>query len=113
MRTAFTERSYLIESGQTMSGFADNIHSLELVNGRAWVTIEGVPFDFWLNCGERLSLPAGRLVVIESDGTDSRVQMRAPRGESFLAQLARKAARFFVRRPVLPPPVPACAGCTA
>jgi len=113
MRTAFTDRSYLIESGQTLSGFAGNIHSLELASGRAWITIEGVPFDFWLNSGERLTLPPDRLVVIEADGADSRIRMHAPPKRSALAGLSAWFARFFARRPAPVVPATTCMNCTA
>jgi Protein of unknown function (DUF2917) len=39
----------------------------KVVSGRAWVTIEGEPDDWFVGPGESFSVPAGRSTVIEAD----------------------------------------------
>lgn len=43
---------------------------LHLLQGRLWITIEGQAADWFLAAGESLSLPAGRLIVIECDSAE-------------------------------------------
>jgi Protein of unknown function (DUF2917) len=39
----------------------------KVVSGRAWVTVEGEPDDWFIRPGESFSVPAGRSTVIEAD----------------------------------------------
>lgn len=41
-----------------------------LLRGRVWITIEGEPQDWFAGAGEALTLPPGRLIVIECDSAE-------------------------------------------
>ena len=40
---------------------------LKVAGGRAWITVEGEPDDWFVLPGEAFSVPAGRSTVIEAD----------------------------------------------
>lgn len=91
MRGLFTTRSFTLNTGHALSGVARRTETLHILSGRAWITVEGLPQDYWLSAGDTLTVPHGRLTVIEADMADSRVEM-LPHGQSALQRLARRLA---------------------
>ena len=75
MRKLFTKSSLCISAGATVSGVFDHAEILEITTGKVWVTIEGSPDDHFLAAGDTLSIQPGRLIVIEADQQDSRVNL--------------------------------------
>lgn len=104
MTSLFTSASFELEPGQVLSGTARAEGSLHICSGRAWVTIAGSSSDFWLAAGDRLSVPPGRLVVVEADevgcaGYAGRLPARSPGRIAHLwAQLSRGSALPLLRR---------------
>lgn len=87
MRGLFTNGSLTICAGQAASGIARKPQMLRVVSGRVWLTVEGVPHDYWLDAGDTFEVMPGRLVVIEADTRDSRLAIPAPTANSVLASL--------------------------
>ena len=77
MRNLLASRSNIIAAGQAISGVADREQTLHVTCGRVWITIEGDSQDYWLCAGESLQIAPSRLVVIEADRVDSRVDLPA------------------------------------
>lgn len=96
MKILFTKEVHSLVSGQPVSGVAARPKTLCVLQGRVWLTVEGVAHDYWLCAGDTFTAPPGRLVVIESDQADSRLQVVATRRAAdrlaFSARL-RMAAR--------------------
>lgn len=101
MRKLFTESSFCVAAGSTVSGISDQAETLHVSSGLVWITVEGSPDDHWLKAGESLNVTAGRLIVIEADKLDSRVNLHG-------TQVARRSFDFFaplralVRQPSQP-----------
>ncbi len=104
MTNLFATDSSKIAAGRVVSGIADREQTLRVACGRVWITIEGSTRDYWLSAGASLQIAPGRLVVIEADGIDSRIQVPSPikeHGALFplngtgLRDLNRRLARFF------------------
>lgn len=97
MRGLFTNGSLIIGAGQAVSGIARTPQTLRVVSGRVWLTLEGVPHDYWLHAGDTFEVAPGRLVVIEADTHDSRLVIPAPTAKrtfaNWLAALRRPPAR--------------------
>jgi hypothetical protein len=70
MRNLFTTPSPFINVGNARSGIASRQQTLQIVNGSAWITIEGEPHDYWLATGDTLDIRPGRLVVVEANRED-------------------------------------------
>lgn len=87
MRGLFTNGSLTIGAGQAVSGIARKPQMLRVVSGRVWLTLEGVPHDYWLDAGDTFEVTPGRLVVIEADSHDSRLVIPTPTANSTLASL--------------------------
>lgn len=87
MRGLFTNGSLTIGAGQAVSGIARKPQALRVVSGRVWLTLEGVPHDYWLHAGDTFEVMPGRLVVIEADAHDSRLVIPTPTAKSRLASL--------------------------
>lgn len=75
MRKLFTKSSLHIAAGATVSGMSSETETLQVITGRVWVTVEGDLDDYWLEAGESISVAAGRLIVIEADKLESRVNL--------------------------------------
>lgn len=101
MRQLFTNRGLTIASGHAVSGIASEPHTMRVMSGRVWVTVEGVSHDYWLHAGDELTLIPGALTVMEADGADSRIELAAKATDSALSKLltqvrhlSRLAQRF-------------------
>lgn len=92
MRRLFTTESLTLEAGQAVSGIAQRPQTLKIVSGRVWVTVEGLPQDYWLSAGDTLPVVPGRLIVVESAHGASRVDTQLPTRQSVLSALYRQAA---------------------
>ncbi|WP_317205314.1 DUF2917 domain-containing protein [Janthinobacterium sp.] len=90
MRELFAN-SLNLQAGQAVSGVARKTRSLRIASGRVWITVEGELSDYWLDAGATFCVPAGRLVVIEADKLDSRVDFlsRPSAAAGLAAQLGR------------------------
>lgn len=106
MRNLFTNASPHVHAGSARSGVASRARTLQIVNGSAWITIEGEPDDYWLSSGDTLELRPGRLVVVEADGTDVALNLgpTTPSGlvavAAGAAQRAWRSLQLAVRRPI-------------
>jgi hypothetical protein len=89
MRKLFAKSSLCVRAGSTVSGISHQAETLQVASGRVWITIEGEPDDYWLSAGESLPVPANRLIVIEADLADSRVDLPAP-------AIGRRSFDFFM-----------------
>jgi hypothetical protein len=67
MKTLFDKESLTIQAGQVVSGIAPCEHILRVTRGLVWLTVEGLPEDYWLHAGQTFRLSPGLLVVIEAD----------------------------------------------
>jgi hypothetical protein len=75
MRKLFAKSSLCINAGAIVSGISNKPETLHVTLGKVWITVEGSPDDYWLQAGESVAVEAGRLIVIESDKQDSRVNL--------------------------------------
>lgn len=73
MRKLFTKQAITIPAGQTVSGVAVRNQTLRVLQGRVWITVEGISHDYWLSAGDSFTAIPGRLVVAEAHGIDSRI----------------------------------------
>ena len=87
MRGLFTNGSLTIGAGKAVSGIARKPQTLRVVSGRVWLTLEGIPHDYWLHAGDTFEVTPGRLVVIEADTHDSRLVIPTPTAKGILAGL--------------------------
>lgn len=76
MGELFTKNSHVISHGQILTGVASQAKTVHVASGLAWITIEGMPDDYWLHPGDDLSILPGRLVVIEAERGASRIDIR-------------------------------------
>lgn len=67
MRTLFTKTSMNIEPGEAISGVAKDSQTLRIATGRVWITVEGIPHDYFLHAGDSFTAIPGRLIVVEAD----------------------------------------------
>ena len=65
--TLFSQDKHALPAGAVLSGIADKPTILRVINGRAWITSAGRGGDHWLHSGQKLSLEAKRLIVVEAD----------------------------------------------
>lgn len=113
MRNLFTNPSPVVNAGATRSGVAPERKMLQIVNGSAWITIEGEPDDYVLRAGDALELAPGRLVVVEACldevafKVNSKTNPMSPPGTlnvgrriASALQRAWRAAHLALRRPV-------------
>lgn len=94
MRKVFTDSPIVVNAGSAWSGIASRPETLQIVSGSAWITIEGERSDYWLSPGDRLAIAPQRLVVIEPEHGDSRVEAVTPAPHGIgdrLADLASSA----------------------
>ena len=96
----FAKKSLAIPAGETASGVAKRPQTLRIVCGRVWITLEGMPDDHWLGAGDTLDIAVGRLIVVEADKFDSRVDIQLAAAQSnsrrlsaWLGQIAQACMR--------------------
>ena len=75
MIALFTSRIAALLPGQLTAGIAKRTEILHFRSGRAWLTVEGIPQDFWLEAGDSFIVPPGRKIVIEADKSECRVEV--------------------------------------
>jgi hypothetical protein len=97
MTNLFTNLKVIIAAGQVLSGSAERCQTLRVVSGRVWITVEGLPMDYWLFAGDSLTIPARRLIVVEADKTASCVQAQAPAKQHALAHLRIRFGNLLPR----------------
>jgi hypothetical protein len=106
MRNLFTTNSSLVNAGAARSGIAWRQQTLQIVNGSAWVTIEGELHDYWLSAGDALDIRPGRLVVVEASDQDVALKVAASASSAAqrtlggLAQQARRWLQLRLKQPV-------------
>jgi len=96
MQNIFTKRNIRLQAGDVMSLQVTRPVCLQVGSGRVWITVEGGRTDYWLAGGQSLDVPGQGLVVIESVGTVSKLQVGLCR-RHWLMRLAH-AVRTLVRR---------------
>lgn len=74
MRGLFTKQVLSIPAGQAISGIAGRAHTLRVVQGRVWITVEGIPHDYWLHAGDTFTTIPGRMTVVEADQAEGRIE---------------------------------------
>lgn len=82
MRELFTKENLSLVPGQAVSGIAARAETLRVLQGRVWLTVEGVAHDYWLCAGDTFTAQPGCLVVVEADRADSRIELIAARRAS-------------------------------
>lgn len=75
MNDLFAKNSHVISHGQLLTGVARQAKTVHVSSGLAWITVEGMPDDYWLHAGDYLSILPGRLVVIEAEKGASRIDI--------------------------------------
>jgi hypothetical protein len=106
MRNLFTTPDSLVNAGAVRSGIASRRQTLQIVNGSAWITIEGEPHDYWLSAGDTLDVNPGRLVVVEALKRDVAVSVAASASSGALhtlrvfTQRARRWLQLRLKQPV-------------
>ena len=74
MRNLFAKDAVALEAGHAVSGIAEQVRTLRVISGRIWLTIEGALDDHWLVAGDSVTLKPNRLIVLEADAIDSRIE---------------------------------------
>lgn len=113
MRGLFTNKSISIEAGQALSGMADKPHTLRVIRGRVWITVEGVSHDYWLHGGDMLAVVPGRLTVVEADASGGPADIRVEPQQPMLLQLGTQLHRMVRRLAQEKKPNAALARCAA
>ncbi|MGE5650994.1 MAG: DUF2917 domain-containing protein [Bacillota bacterium] len=100
MRSLFTKQSLTVLPGQVVSGIAGRVQTLRLRQGRLWITVEGIPHDYWLSAGDTFTTLPGRLTVVEADSAASRIDVESPASwpDALKTLAGALAARFASRR---------------
>lgn len=91
MRDLFTEGYVDIQAGQIVSGVAEQVETLSISSGCVWLTVEGASQDYCLEAGDTLTIPAGRLVVMETLAPSSLVRVGASVRIPALSQLSAQS----------------------
>ena len=76
MRKLLANESLSIGAGQAMSVTAPLAQTLQIVQGRVWVTVAGQGDDYWLSAGQFLNVAADSHIVIEAVKSNSVVQIQ-------------------------------------
>lgn len=90
MRGVFTTPSLVLEAGQAVSGVAGKAQMLRILQGRVWLTVEGISHDYWLSAGDSFPATPGRLIVIEADHGGSRVDIVSTQQPAMLKQFSKR-----------------------
>jgi hypothetical protein len=67
--------SLALSAGQTKSFVFAEPMQVHIVHGCVWLTVSGMPDDFWMADGEFIDVPAQRQIVIEAHKTDSVLEL--------------------------------------
>lgn len=97
MRGIFTKQYINIDAGDAVSGIANRARTLRILHGRVWLTVEGISHDYWLSEGDSFPVPPGLRIVLEADGSDSRIDVAGGSRSSILAGI-RKPVRELMQR---------------
>jgi hypothetical protein len=98
MRGLFANASLSIPAGEAASGIASRTETLRVRTGRVWITVEGVPHDYWLFAGDSFTASPGRRVVVEADQGESRIDVvPATQWSAMLKLLVRDLVQRFTR----------------
>jgi uncharacterized protein (DUF2345 family) len=76
MRKLLANESLTIGAGQAMSVTAPVAQTLQITQGRVWVTVSGQGDDYWLSAGQFLNVAADSHIVIEAHKGNSVVQVQ-------------------------------------
>jgi hypothetical protein len=76
MRKLLANESLAIGAGQALSVIAPVAQTLQITQGRVWVTVSGQGDDYWLSAGQFLHVAADSLIVIEAHKGNSVVQVQ-------------------------------------
>jgi hypothetical protein len=76
MRKLLANESLSIGAGQAMSVTAPVAQTLQIMQGRVWVTVAGQGDDYWLHAGQFLNVAADSHIVIEAVKGNSVVQIQ-------------------------------------
>ncbi|MEO6918216.1 MAG: DUF2917 domain-containing protein [Collimonas sp.] len=76
MRKLLANESLTIVAGQAMSVTAPVAQTLQITQGRVWVTVSGQGDDYWLSAGQFLNVAADSHIVIEAHKGNSVVQVQ-------------------------------------
>lgn len=76
MRRLLANESLSIGAGQAMSVIAPVAQTLQITQGRVWVTVAGQGDDYWLSAGQFLNVAADSHIVIEAIKSNSVVQIQ-------------------------------------
>lgn len=97
MRGLFTNDTLTLPSGQAVSGTVDRPRTLRILRGRVWITVEGIPHDYFLHAGDTFTAIPGRLIVVEAD-RDAGIDMACLAPKPALQRLEGWIARLAERR---------------
>jgi hypothetical protein len=59
-----------LDVGELRRCRARKARRLQVVSGRAWITLAGSPDDHFLQPGDSLALPAGADLLVQADGAE-------------------------------------------
>lgn len=96
MRDLFTIDSHSISAGHAVSGIANHARTLRVLRGRVWITVEGIPHDYFLHAGDTFTAIPGRLVVVEAD-QDAGIDMLCDIACRTSGSLGNRIAGFMAR----------------
>ena len=97
MRSLFTNDTLTLPAGQAVSGTAHRARTMRILRGRVWITVEGVPHDYFLHAGDIFTAIPGRLIVVEAD-RDAGIDMACLATKPALQRLESWIARLADRR---------------
>lgn len=98
MRGLFANQSLTIHAGEAASGIASRTETLRVRSGRVWITVEGIPHDYWLFAGDSFTAAPGRRVVLEADQGESRIDVvPTTQWSTMLKLLLRDLLQRFTR----------------
>ncbi|RZI43386.1 DUF2917 domain-containing protein [Herbaspirillum sp. HC18] len=98
MRGLFTSKALNIPTGQTVSGIAERVHTLQIQRGRVWITVEGIKHDYFLHAGDTFTTVPGKLTVIEAD-QEASVSLCRPNAQRILHGIGKWMSAFAQRLP--------------
>ncbi|HEY0847653.1 MAG TPA: DUF2917 domain-containing protein [Noviherbaspirillum sp.] len=94
MRDLFTNNTLSVPAGQAVSGVARSVHTLRVLRGRVWITVEGISHDYFLHAGDTFTAVPGRLIVLEAD-QDAGIDVLRP--ANTLRGIGNRMATFAAR----------------
>lgn len=76
MQDIADEESLSIAPFQLVSLGLEQQHTIRILCGQVWITIEADVHDYWLAAGETMVLPQHRHIVIEASAQHSSIDVR-------------------------------------